>query len=701
MTTDTTRGTTPDIATGERVVRAACSHDCQDACAMLVTVRDGVAVKVGPNPAHPVTGNHLCVKVNRYLERVYSPDRVMTPLRRVGAKGEGRFEAVTWEAAVEEIGERWEGIIAADGAAAILPYSYFGSMGVLSGLGTMEALFRRLGASDLERTICGGQRVGLTTLVGEMTNDPESLVEARLIVAWGFNLVQSSVHTWEIVRAAQRRGARLVVVDPYRSRTAQQADTHLAVYPGTDGALALGMLHVILEEGLEDADYVARYTSGVEELRAHVAEWTPERTAAVTGLEAEEVREFARAYATTQPAGILPGVGMQRAYGAGMALRAIQCLPALTGQWRQAAGGVSFAHSFESLRARRLTRTPGCGPPPRRLNMLELGRDLTDATLSPPVRSLYVWNSNPAVIAPEQRKVVAGLEREDLFTVVHDQFVTDTARYADIVLPATTMLEQADVTMSWGFNYVQRSEQAIAPVGESRPNSEVARLLAARLGFDEALFQMSDTELLDEALRDSPAERAGAREALAAQGFARVEPAGGVVPFAAGGFPGEDGRFAFVSKALAKGGLGPLPLYLPPAEEPQPGGRYPLRLLTLKRHRSLNSSYGGLPVLTQHEPEPLFEMHPADAASRGIGEGEGERVRVFNDRGSLAYGVVINAGVKRGTVAAPFGHWGVPGVNTLTSARLGDIGSGATLCDVAVEVERAVEVALAAESERA
>ena len=682
MTTD---GNTPKAKmTGELVVRAACSHDCQDACAMLVTVRDGVAVKVGPNPAHPVTGNHLCVKVNRYLERVYSPDRVQEPLRRVGAKGAGRFEPVTWEAAVDEIGGRWESIIEEEGAAAILPYSYFGSMGVLSGVGTMEALFRRLGASDIERTICGGQRVGLTTLVGEMTNDPESLVDAKLIVAWGFNLVHSSVHTWEIVRAAQRRGARLVVIDPYRSRTAQLADMHLAVYPGTDAALALGLLHVILDEGLEDTDYVARYTSGVEELRAHVAEWTPERTAQVTGLEPREVVEFAHAYASTKPAGILPGVGMQRAYGAGMALRAIQCLPALTGQWREAAGGISFAHSFESLRARRLTRTPECGPPPRRLNMLQLGRDLTDATLSPPVRSLYVWNSNPAVIAPEQSRVVAGLEREDLFTVVHDQFVTDTARYADIVLPATTMLEQADVTMSWGFNYIQRGEQAIAPVGESKPNSEVARRLAARLGFADALFQMSDEELLDEALRESPADRAGTLEALDAHGFARVGPVAGVAPFEKGGFPGGDGRFEFVSEALAKGGLGPLPLYLPPAEKSSK--QYPLQLLSLKRHRSLNSSYGGLPVLIKSEPEPVFELHPDDAAPRGIGEGA--RVRVFNDRGSLEYPVLLNAGVKKGTAVAPFGHWGVPGVNTLTSDRLGDIGNGATLCDVAVEVER-------------
>ena len=681
--------------TGERILRGACTHDCQDACAMLVTVRDGVAVRVAPNPAHPVTGKHLCAKVNRYLERVYDPSRVMTPLRRLGTKGAGRFERLSWEAAVDEIADRWEAIAAREGAAAILPYSYCGSMGVLSGLGTMEALFRRLGASDLERTICGGQRLGLTRLVGEMTNDPQSLLEAKLIVAWGYNPVSSSIHTWEIVRAAQRRGARLVVVDPYRSRTAQQADTHIAIYPGTDGALALGMLHLILREGLEDADYVTRYTSGLEELRAHVAEWTPERTAEVTGIEALEVVALARGYATTKPAGILPGVGMQRAYGAGSALRAIQCLPALTGQWRHAAGGIAFAHSFEALRARRLTRTPECPPSPRQLNMLQLGRHLTDPNLRPTLRALYVWNSNPALIAPDQRNVIAGLRRDDLFTVVHDQFMTDTARYADIVLPATTMLEQADLTMSWGFNYIQRSEQAIAPIGESKPNSEVARLLAARLGFDEALFQMSDAELLDEALRESPADRTGARQALETQGFARMEPAKGCVPFAQGGFPSESRRFEFASKAFGRSGLGELPQYLPPAEEPSE--RHPLRLLTLKRHHSLNSSYGGSAVLNRAEPQPLVEMHPDDAAARGIEPGE--RVRVFNDRGSLEHPVALSQKVKRGTVAAPFGHWGVPGVNVLTSDRLGDIGHGATLCDVAVEVERAGSAAARREVE--
>ena len=653
---------------------------------MLVTVRDGVAIQVAPNPAHPITGKHLCAKVNRYLERVYSPSRVMTPLRRLGAKGEGRFETLSWEAAVDEIAERWEAIAAHEGAAAILPYSYYGSMGVLSGLGTMEALFRRLGASDLERTICGGQRLGLIGLVGEMTNDPQSLLDAKLIIAWGYNPVSSSIHTWEIVRAAQRRGARLVVVDPYCSRTAQQADTHVAIYPGTDGALALGMLHLILREGLEDADYVTRYTSGLEELRAHVAEWTPERTAAVTGIGALEVVALARDYATTKPAGILPGVGMQRAYGAGSALRAIQCLPALAGQWRHPAGGIAFAHSFEALRTRRLMRTPECPPPPpRQLNMLQLGRHLTDPNLQPALRALYVWNSNPALIAPDQRTVIEGLRREDLFTVVHDQFVTDTARYADIVLPATTMLEQADLTMSWGFNYIQRSEQAIAPIGESKPNSEVARLLAARLGFHEALFQMSDAELLDEALRESPAERAGARQVLEVQGFARIEPAKGCTPFEQGDFPSESGRFEFASKDFGRGGLGELPHYLPPAEEPSE--RYPLRLLTLKRHHSLNSSYGGLAVLTKAEPQPLIEMHPDDAVVRGIEPGG--KVRVFNDRGSLEHSVSVSQRVKRGTVAAPFGHWGLPGVNVLTSDRLGDIGHGATLCDVAVEVERA------------
>jgi anaerobic selenocysteine-containing dehydrogenase len=679
------------VAIADRVARVTCTHDCPDACAMRVTVRDGRAIDVAPNPDHPVTGRHLCVKVDRYLERVYHPERLLTPLRRTGPKGRGAFERISWDDALELVVSRWREIIAAHGPAAILPYSYLGSMGTLTAFGTMHALFHRLGATRLERTICGGQNQGLTALVGSMWTDPENIDDARLILAWGIDLVSTSIHTWDIVQRARRRGARLVVIDPYRSRTAERADLHLAIHPGTDGALALGMLHVIFREGRQDRDYIARFTTGVEALQALIAPWTPETAARATGLEPDAIVALAREYATTRPAAIRHGVGMQRAAGAGMALRTLHCLAVATGQWRDAAGGIADARSVRAAEIGNLMR-PDLGPPaPRTFNMIQLGRHLTDPDLSPPIRGLFVWNSNPAVIAPQQRRVLEGLRREDLFTVVHEQFLTDTARHADIVLPATTMLEQEDLVGSWGYNYVALNERAIAPVGESRSVAEVARLLAARLGFDDELFRLRDGDLIALALRGSAAEKQGATLArLTADGFARVGPERGVALYAEGKFPTPSGAFEFASSALGQAGLGPLPVYVPPAESPETSPdtarRYPLRLLTLKRHHSINSSYGALPVLLRAEPEPMLELHADDARGRGIVDGQ--MVRVWNDRGSVSYRAHLSDRLRPGTVAAPFGPWARDGgsVNALTSDCFGDIGHGPTFCDTLVEV---------------
>ena len=668
-------------------VRAACTHDCPDACALLVTVEDGRAVRVEPNPAHPVTGRHLCVKVDRYLERVYSPARVLTPLRRSGEKGAGRFVPIAWDAAIDTIVERWRRIIAADGAEAILPYSYLGNMGILSAFGTMHALFHRLGATRLERTICGGQNQGLVALSGATWMDPERLADSRLVVAWGIDLVSTTVHTWDLVSRAMKNGARLVV-DPYRSRTAARAHRHVRVRPGTDAALALGMMHVILAERLEDAEYVARSTTGIEELRHHVADWTPARASETTGVGIDEIVQLAREYATTRPAAIRPGVGMQRAAGAGMALRALQCLAALTGQWRDAAGGVADARSLRAADLASLMR-PDLGPPARTLSMIQLGRHLTDPALAPPVQALYVWNSNPLVIAPDQQRTLAGLAREDLFTVVHDQFLTDTARWADLVLPATTMLEQEELVGSWGFNYMALSRQSIAPCGEAKTNTEVARLLAARLGFDDEVFRLDDHALIARALAGSRAEAEGASlERLERDAFARVgpQPATALAP----GFPTPTGKFEFASAKLATAGLGPLPAWIPPAESPESrpdlAARFPLRLLTLKRHHSINSSYGALPVLARAEPEPRVELSPADAAKRDIVDGE--RVRVWNERGVVVARACVTDRVLDGTVAVPFGHWMRDGAsaNALTSDRFGDLGHGPTFCDALVEV---------------
>ncbi len=683
----------PD-ADATRVVRAACTHDCPDACALLVTMRGDRAVDVGPNPAHPITGRHLCVKVDRYLERVYSPDRVLTPLRRIGPKGAGRFSPISWVEALDIIAERWLKIVASDGPAAILPYSYLGSMGTLSTGGTLDALFQRLGASRLERTICGGQGSALRALVGPLGFDPEEMEHARLIVLWGIDPISKTVHTWDVIERARRRGAKLLVIDPYRSRSARRADQQLAIYPGTDGALALGAMHIVLRDGLEDADYIARYTTGIAALRDHVAEWSPDRTADVTGLPAQHVVDFARAWAKSTPACIRFGIGLQRARGAGMALRAIECLSILTGQWRHVGGGIAWAASRGSVNMGMLARTDAEPPPaPRTLNMIHLGRHLTDPDLAPPIRALYVWNTNPAVVAPDQTRVLEGLAREDLFTVVHEQFITDTARFADIVLPATTMLEESDLVSSWGFNYIALSEQSIAPRGEARSNTEVARLLAVRLGFEDELFRKTDAELMDLALHGSLAEQGGVTGArLREAGFARVGGPRGVAPHATGDFPTRNGKFEFASADLARAGLGALPAWVAPAEDPTTrvdlAVRYPLRLLTLKRHHSINTSYGGLPVLTRVEPVPQLEIHPRDAARRAISDGS--EVQVWNDRGCLTCTASLTDRVMAGVVALPFGHWCRDGssVNVLTSDELGDLGNGPTFCDNLVEVAR-------------
>jgi anaerobic selenocysteine-containing dehydrogenase len=669
----------------DQVVRVTCTHDCPDACSALVTVdAGGRAVDIKADTSHPITGRHLCVKVDRYLERVYSPDRLLSPMRRTGPKGTGAFEPIGWDEALDEIAGRWQAIIEADGPEAILGYSYLGSMGLLDAFGTMQAVLNRLGATQLERSICGPQWFALSGLTRWPWSEPENLPDAEAIVVWGMDPVSTSIHTWELIRQARKKnGAKLVVVDPYRSRTAAYADLHLRPHPGTDGALALAVGHVIVRDGLQDHEYVTAHTTDFEAYRDAVEPWTPERAAAETGVTVDEIVEFARLYATQRPAAIRLGVGMQRSSGSGSALRAIQCLPALTGQWRWPAGGISGAVSIGQTNLPALSRPDLTPPGTRTVNMIQLGRALTDQSMDPPIKSLYVWNSNPAVIAADQRRVLEGLARPDLFTVVHEQFMTDTARHADIILPATTMLEHADLVGSWGFSYLSWNEAAIAPVGESKSNAEVARLLAGRLGFTEEVFRADDHQLRELALTDSSAEAAGAgADALRRDGFRRVGvPAGQAVA--------ADATFEFSCAALAKAGIHPVAEYRPPAQSPTEAGPYGLRLLTLKRHYSINSSYGSLPVMLQAEPQAIAQLHPSDAQARLITDGE--VIRIHNDLGSVLCTASVSDKVPPGTLAVPFGRWSADpeggGANSLTSDRLGDLGNGPTFCDNLVEAE--------------
>jgi anaerobic selenocysteine-containing dehydrogenase len=682
---------------GRRRLKVVCPHDCPDTCVMTVDVEGGKAVAIGGDPEHRFTRGFLCAKVNQYLDRVYSPDRVLHPLRRVGAKGEGRFARVSWDEALDEIAARFRRVIDEHGPQAILPYSYAGNMGLLS-YGSMDRrFFHALGASLLDRTICASAgAAGLKATVGRsMGFDPEAVVHARFIVAWGANIVSSNVHLWPYIEEARGRGAKLVVVDPYRSRTADKADQHLALLPGTDGALALGVMHVIFRDGLEDRDYIDRYTIGAGPLRERVKEWTPPRTAEVTGLTAAEVEGFAREYAARQPSALRINYGLNRHAGAGMAVRTIACLPALVGAWRHPGGGLllstsgTFPVNNEALERPDLIR-----PGTRTLNMSRIGKLLLDAELSPPVKALFVYNSNPVAVAPEQESVRKGFAREDLFTVVHDLFRTDTADFADIVLPATTTLEHYDIHKAYGHLYLSLSRPAIAPEGESKPNTEVFRLLAARLGLDHPCLRESDEEMARQALRwEHPHLKGITFDRLESEGSVRLSVPDPYAPFAQGGFPTPSGKCELYAESLAKQGLDPVPAYVPPRENvqsaPELARRYPLAFISPPAHHFLNSTFSAQPVFVRRESGPSLTIHPLDAQARGIVDGQ--MVRTFNDRGAFLAKARVSDDARPGVVVGLSVWWAkmCPGgrnANAVTSQELTDMGGGATFYDALVDV---------------
>ena len=684
--------------------RVVCPHDCPDTCVMTVEVEQGRAVAIGGDPEHRFTRGFLCAKVNQYLDRVYSPDRILHPMRRVGPKGQGRFERVSWDEALDEIAARLGAVVASHGPQAILPYSYAGNMGLLS-FGSMDRrFFHRLGASLLDRTICssaGGAGIKATLGKG-MGFDPEAVVHARLIVAWGANIVSSNVHLWPFVEEARRRGARLVVVDPYRSRTAEKADQHLALLPGSDAALALAVMHVIFRDGLEDRDYLERYTVGAGALRQRAEAWTPARAAGITGLLPEEVEAFAREYATTQPSAIRVNYGLNRHAGGGMAVRTIACLPALTGAWRHPGGGVllSCSGTFPT-NAAALERPDLIPPGTRSLNMSQLGRILTDPELDPPVKALFVYNSNPAAVAPEQERVRQGLLREDLFTVVHELFPTDTVDFADVVLPATTTLEHYDIHKAYGHLYLSLSRPAIEPLGESKANTEVFRLLAARMGFDDACLRESDEEMARQSMHFGQGNLAGVSfERLEREGSVRLSVPDPYAPFAEGGFPTPSGKCELHSESLEKQGLDPLAGYVAPRESassnPELARRYPLAFISPPAHHFLNSTFSAQPVFVRREGEAAITIHPRDAAARRVESGQ--LVRVFNDRGSFLATARVSEDARPGVVVGLSIWWAkmCPGgrnANAVTSQELTDMGAGATFYDVLVEVAPAEAMA--------
>ena len=672
---------------------------------MRVTVEDGRAVRVEGDPTHPITRGFLCVKVNQYVEHVYSERRVLTPRRRVGPKGSGEFVEIGWDEALDEIATRFAAIVAEHGAEAILPYSYSGTLGLLHNYSMDYRFFYRLGATLLQRTICTAAAVegNKYTLGSYYGTDPEQFPGAKLIICWGTNPVTSNPHLMPFLKAAQDNGATLVVIDPRRTRTAERADWHLQPLPGSDAALALGLMHVIIAEGLHDEEYVRDYTLGFDELRERAAEYPPERASELTGIPAEEIVRLARLYATTKPAVIRLQYGMQRHSNGGMLVRVVTCLPALIGAWRDPSGGLlmstsgSFGFNMGALQRPDLLG----GRQPRSVNMIELGAALTTLH-DPPVKALFVYNADPVASTPETNTVLAGLARDDLFTVVHDTYCTDTARWADIILPATSQLEHLDLHKAYGNYYVQLNTPAIAPLGESKANTEVFRLLAARMGFTEPCFSDTDDDLIEQALDSTHPWMAGiTRERLERERWVKLTlpqdgPGGTFAPFATGGFATPSGRVEFYSERLRELGHDPLPTHVPLVESaevtPDLYARYPLTLLTPKAHHFINSTFNDVNTLTRREGRPTVEISPADAAARGIADGE--LVRVFNDRGECFLHALVIDRVRPGVVASPATWWaskfrGGHGINALTPSRPADMGGGATFYTNLVQIERA------------
>jgi len=714
----------------KNVVHAVCSHDCPDACGVRITVEDGRATKIQGDPEHPVTRGFLCAKVAKYLDRVYSPDRVLYPMRRVGPKGPtglrsfappGRagapvptpdgqtWQRISWDEALDEIASCFKTISAEFGGEAILPYSFAGTMGVLNYASMDRRFFHRLGASQLARNICSAAgEAGLESVLGvKLGTEPEQFSHSKYIIAWAANIHATNVHLWPFIAEAKRRGAKLVVIDPYRTRTAACADWYLPINPGTDAALAMGMMRVIINENLHDTDYIKQHTVGFEQLREKVQEYTPERVAHWTGIAASDIVKLAREYAITRPAVIRVNYGIQRSEGGGMATRAVTMLPCITGSWKEVGGGLqlstsgSFGLNKDAL-GRPDLMTKALGRPARTVNMVELGQAL-NALDGPPVKALFVYNSNPAAVAPNHNDVIRGLLRPDLFTVVHEQFFTDTTDYADIVLPATTFFEHKDLNIAYGHYFLQVSKPAIKALGECRPNVEVFRGLAERMGFTEDCFKESVDEMIDVAL-DSPnpwlqgidrkrLERESHVRLNFGEQFITKGPAESTffLPFANGNFRTPSGKAELYSESVKALGLDPVVQFMPPDESRQgtQAKAFPLEMLARKSDNFLNSSFSNLPEIQAMEESGLLEISAPDARSRGISDGDA--VRVFNGRGDITLKAKVDGAVQPGVVCARL-EWAKlssqgRNINVLTSEKLTDLGNSATFYSVLVEVE--------------
>ncbi len=674
---------------GVKIVRGACGHDCPDTCSWQVEVQDGTARRLSGDPDHPFTRGTLCAKVNHYLERVYHPDRVLYPLKRAGRKGEGRFVRVSWDEALTDIAARWRAIVDASGAEAILPYSSAGVQGIIQEASLDRRLFGSMGCSGLDRNICGAvAAAGLAATIGTGAGiDPEDVVHSRYIVLWGTNTIVTNLHFWPFVREAQQRGAKLVVIDPIRTRTAEHADWHVQIRPGSDATLALAMMHVMIRDGLVDDEYVAEHSVGYAALVERARDYSPQQVSPAVGLPAEDIERLAREYATTQPSLLRPLIGIEHHRNGAMQFRTLACLAVLSGAWRHRGGGLArstHALHFAVLDMDSVLRPDVYMPAVRVLNMRDLGGDLCSRELTPPIRSLIVYGSNPVISMPEQGRIREGLSRDDLFTVVHDLFVTDTALYADYVLPATSQIEHLDLSPAWGHLYLALNRPAIAPRGESASNTELFRRLAAAMGRTEPWLFESDESMLRAALASGHAWLDGITyERLWDEGYAHLNRPDDWRPFASGGFATPSGKAELYSESLLVRGQDPLPA---PGSTPERAG---LQLITGKTLHFLNSGYSHMERHRRRAGDLFVEIHPDDASVRGVATGDA--VRVWNESGELRAVCSVSDRVRPGVVWMPFGGYvdasGVRrSVNLLTSVEPTDWGGGSGLYDAFVEI---------------
>jgi anaerobic selenocysteine-containing dehydrogenase len=704
------------LDSGVKTFHGGCPHDCPDTCSMVYTVQDGKLISVAGNKVHPMTRGGLCVKLHDYEKRHYHPDRLLYPMKRTGPKGSKQFERISWDEALNTIESKWKTIIAEYGSQAILPVSYLGNQGLVHGLNGGDAFFNRMGATVCERTFCGeGSCTAWLLTVGPTAGvDPESFAHSKYIVIWACNSVSTNLHHWHIVKEAQKKGAKVVVIDAYASKTAKEADWHIAPKPGTDGALAMAMMNVIIKEGLQDQNYIDNYTIGFKELAERAESRTPEWAEKITGIPAADIRKFAREYATTLPAAIRLGVSLERSYGGSQAIRAVTCLPALIGAWRHVGGGALQFPVWEHPYKFDVICRPDLIPEGTQVvNILQLGRALTGETkLKTPIKSMMIWNTNPVTQSPETDKIIKGLQREDLFTIVADHFISDTASYADMILPAAMGAEMEDMVLSWGHLYLTYNSKCIDPPGEAISNNEIFRRLAVRMGFNEPQFSWSDSECLENYVDwAAPTCEGIGLDYLREHGFARLKAFGDKdkrARHAKGEFPTPTGKCMFLIEGAKNFVAGPfrqmydgfqpgqdldsLPDYLASRESkesnPALAEKYPLNIISPKSHGFLNSCYANVTEKIKNQGEQFVMINAADASLRGIQEGD--KVKVFNDRGAFEADARITKDVNAGVVVATLGYWrqlNKGTVNSISLAEFGDMGNSASFCDNLVEVE--------------